>query len=248
MDEIPHVSHDVIAAATQLVKTGRLDQARDLLIHFIAQNPNSEQAWLLMSYVISDPVKQKDCLERVLTINPDNQVAKSKLAIVLKKLMESSANEKKEPVPEAASVRIGIPEARAVPSIPAAVPAPAAPKEKPHGIASKDADVSIPIADIRNASMGNGKSLLSKGWIRIAAIGLAVLVLIILAAAMFFGIIGPALSKRSPTPTSTPETIYIMTLPEAWTQTLTSTPTYTFIPTSTSTPTASLIPTHIKTE
>jgi hypothetical protein len=78
MDE----ADDELEKATALVKTGRLKEARGSLLQFLRQNPSSEQAWLLMSYTVSDPAQQKDCLQRVLVINPENSVARSKLALL----------------------------------------------------------------------------------------------------------------------------------------------------------------------
>jgi len=78
MDETP----EALEQATQLVKTGHLAEARNSLLQYLRQNPNSEQAWLLMSYTVSDQAQQKDCLERVLKINPENAMARSKLTIL----------------------------------------------------------------------------------------------------------------------------------------------------------------------
>jgi hypothetical protein len=78
MDETP----EALEHATQLVKTGRLEDAKTSLLQYLRNNPNSEQAWLLMSYTVSDTAQQKDCLERVLRINPENAMARSKLTIL----------------------------------------------------------------------------------------------------------------------------------------------------------------------
>jgi hypothetical protein len=75
---------DALEKATEFVKTGRLTEAKDCLLQYLRTNPASEQAWLLMSYTVSDLAQQKDCLERVLRINPDNHVARSKLALLSK--------------------------------------------------------------------------------------------------------------------------------------------------------------------
>jgi hypothetical protein len=95
--------NDALSEATQMVKNGRLDQARETLMQYLMKNPSSEQAWLLMSYVLSDPAKQKDCLERVLKINPNNTVAQSKLAHLLGRRTEELFKRKtdsRQPVPE----------------------------------------------------------------------------------------------------------------------------------------------------
>jgi hypothetical protein len=95
---------DALNTATQMVKNGRLEQARETLMQYLMKNPSSEQAWLLMSYVLSDPAKQKDCLERVLKINPNNTVAQSKLAHLLgrrtEELFKKSVRPPQTPAPK----------------------------------------------------------------------------------------------------------------------------------------------------
>jgi hypothetical protein len=76
-------SKDALEKATEYVKTGRLTEAKNALMQYLRGNPSSEQAWLLMSYTVSEPAQQRDCLERVLRINPDNHVARSKLALLI---------------------------------------------------------------------------------------------------------------------------------------------------------------------
>jgi endonuclease YncB( thermonuclease family) len=45
----------------------------------IGANPRSETAWLWLSAIVDDPDKERDCLERVLRINPDNEIAQQHL-------------------------------------------------------------------------------------------------------------------------------------------------------------------------
>jgi len=49
--------------------------ARALLSEAIRAYPGSEIAWLWLSAVVDDPERERQCLERVLAINPDNAVA-----------------------------------------------------------------------------------------------------------------------------------------------------------------------------
>jgi tetratricopeptide (TPR) repeat protein len=58
-----------------------IDQARaqQLLAAAIQRNPRSEQAWLWLSGVLTDPEHRRACLEKVLAINPENAHARSGL-------------------------------------------------------------------------------------------------------------------------------------------------------------------------
>lgn len=73
-------NNDVLLQAYTQIKAGNLPNARTLLGKFIRNNPNSERAWLLMSLAVAEPAQQRDCLQRVLLINPFNADAQSRLA------------------------------------------------------------------------------------------------------------------------------------------------------------------------
>ncbi|MGQ0600903.1 MAG: tetratricopeptide repeat protein [Anaerolineales bacterium] len=73
-------NNDVLLQAYTQIKAGNLPDARTLLGKFIRNNPNSERAWLLMSLAVAEPAQQRDCLQRVLLINPFNADAQSRLA------------------------------------------------------------------------------------------------------------------------------------------------------------------------
>jgi len=71
---------EVIRQITTLIRTGRMEDARPLLAHLLQRNPQSEEGWLLLSMTVKERGKQIDCLNQVLRINPDHQLAKSRLA------------------------------------------------------------------------------------------------------------------------------------------------------------------------
>jgi tetratricopeptide (TPR) repeat protein len=66
---------DGIAAA----KSGRRDQARELLMGVIEVDERNEQAWLWLSGVVDTDEDRLICLENVLTLNPDNVRARAGL-------------------------------------------------------------------------------------------------------------------------------------------------------------------------
>ena len=67
-----HLLREGIAAA----RAGHKEQARDLLLQVIAQDEESEAAWLWLSGVVDDPAERQICLENVLTLDPDNVAAR----------------------------------------------------------------------------------------------------------------------------------------------------------------------------
>jgi hypothetical protein len=235
---------DSLAVATQFVKEGRLEQARETLMQYLMKNPSSEQAWLLMSYVLSDPAKQKDCLERVLKINPNNTVAQSKLAHLLGRRTEELF--KKTPAPPPAPVH-SEPEPEPEPE-PAPEPKPSV---KPVSVKPEPApSISKPPAQPPEPGITPEKlaprqkaPLFSGKWFRVAVVGLVVLILILLAIIVYQGVIGPVIGKLSSSPTPTTAPVIQWTLPPEWTQTLTPTDTPTPPPTKTPTASDTLVPT-----
>jgi hypothetical protein len=67
-----------IAAA----KTGNLNLARQFLKAALAENPDDAQAWLWMSSVVHTATEKRDCLRRVLEIDPNNTAARRGLEIL----------------------------------------------------------------------------------------------------------------------------------------------------------------------
>jgi hypothetical protein len=71
---------DELRRAANLIRTGRAVEARPILARFVQQHPESEQGWLLLSMVLRDRAQQMDCLARVLTINPENALARERMS------------------------------------------------------------------------------------------------------------------------------------------------------------------------
>jgi tetratricopeptide (TPR) repeat protein len=67
-----------IAAA----RAGRKEEARALLLKVVQADERSEQGWLWLSGVMSDPEDIRTCLHNVLELNPANQQAQQGLAWV----------------------------------------------------------------------------------------------------------------------------------------------------------------------
>jgi hypothetical protein len=71
---------DTLRQASELVRAGRPQEALPRLLALVKADPQSEQAWLLLSTALSDPKQQRDCLQRVIKINPANAEAAARLA------------------------------------------------------------------------------------------------------------------------------------------------------------------------
>jgi len=62
--------------AIAAIQAGNLSLARQLLNAALAENPNDVQAWLWMSGIVHTPVEKRECLRRVLEIDPENSAAR----------------------------------------------------------------------------------------------------------------------------------------------------------------------------
>jgi len=71
---------DLLQEAMIAKQSGDTSLAKQLLSQALIQDPNNQDAWLLMSEVVSDVRLRRNCLERVLAINPGNIVASKALA------------------------------------------------------------------------------------------------------------------------------------------------------------------------
>jgi hypothetical protein len=73
-------SSDFLQLGIAAFKAGNKQDARHYLFKAIEKEPNNEQAWLYMAAALDDLDKRRQCLYRVLSINPSSQVASRELA------------------------------------------------------------------------------------------------------------------------------------------------------------------------
>ena len=88
-----------IAQAVQAIKTKDFSTARKILVAIIKNDPQNEQAWLYLTLCIDDPQQKRDCLQRVLAINPDNEHAhraQARLSVIASQSSQSPAPGKKQ--------------------------------------------------------------------------------------------------------------------------------------------------------
>lgn len=86
------------------LRAGQRDEALNLLRQAIQLDPQSEQAWLFMAGAVQEPDRRKYCLERVLQLNPQNELAKRGLASLVPAQPPAPAPEPAPP-PEPAPVK-----------------------------------------------------------------------------------------------------------------------------------------------
>ncbi len=70
---------DNLQQAIDALQAGDKKRAQGLLSSIIQANPRNEMAWYWMARTVDDPERKKECLARVLAINPDNQQAAREL-------------------------------------------------------------------------------------------------------------------------------------------------------------------------
>jgi len=68
-----------LQSVERLLKEGRKQEALSLLAGYLQQNPNSAQGWWLLGLTVSDPIRQIECMERVLLIDPASVLAQVRL-------------------------------------------------------------------------------------------------------------------------------------------------------------------------
>lgn len=229
--------------AGNLIRAGRSAEARPLLARYVQQHPDSEQGWLLLSMVLRERSQQIDCLERVLQLNPENGLARERLAQfrpagqVPPGPHSPSAAGRSAAVPKSESSTPAAPVTPVVPATPkAAGPAPAAKVDRPAGLAAQSgkaaATVVPPAARPRRGARGL--------WITL-------LVILALVALGVVGFVGLSFLQTLQPPPAVPAggtPLGGQPLPPSWTPTLTATaaPVPSATPTLTLTPSPTLVP------
>jgi hypothetical protein len=71
--------HQFVESAIEAANQGDKDKAMEFLKQVIAANPNDVDAWLVLAAVVDEPERKRQCLKRVLTLDPVNQLARDEL-------------------------------------------------------------------------------------------------------------------------------------------------------------------------
>ena len=70
---------DDLQSSIAYIKSGNRTAGQQLLMKVIKADPKNEAAWLWMASAVDDLERKKECLQKVLQINPSNEVAKKAL-------------------------------------------------------------------------------------------------------------------------------------------------------------------------
>lgn len=73
------MSQDLIQLGVEAFVAGDRNRARKLFQAGLQQDPENEQGWIGLSFVVDEPELEAECLQRVLAINPQNEHAARRL-------------------------------------------------------------------------------------------------------------------------------------------------------------------------
>ena len=110
----PNAVDDLLQAGISAARAGHDQWARDLLARAVELDGDCLEAWLWLSQVAASPVQKEHCLEQVLRLDPDHEMAHLGLSRlrsgrVVPGLPLAAGFPSAEPVPVAVPARAGIP-------------------------------------------------------------------------------------------------------------------------------------------
>ncbi len=69
----------LVQAAIDAANAGQTAQAKQYLKQALTENPNDVDGWLVLAAIIEDPARKRQCLQRALSLDPTNQIARDEL-------------------------------------------------------------------------------------------------------------------------------------------------------------------------
>ncbi len=69
----------LVQSAIDAANRGENNKALELLKQALTANPNDVDAWLVVAAVVEQPERKRQCLNRVLSLDPTNQIARDEL-------------------------------------------------------------------------------------------------------------------------------------------------------------------------
>lgn len=72
-------NNQTLQQAEQLLREGKKQEARTLLVGYVRSNPSSTRGWWMLSFALTDSKQQIDCVERVLRLDPNYAPARARL-------------------------------------------------------------------------------------------------------------------------------------------------------------------------
>jgi tetratricopeptide (TPR) repeat protein len=76
----------MLANGIAAVKAGKADEAQDWLVQLLQIDRYNEQGWLWLSGAADNDQDRLDCLQEVLKVNPDNQMAQKGVTALRSKM------------------------------------------------------------------------------------------------------------------------------------------------------------------
>ena len=67
--------NQILQKGIRAARRGYKPQAQQLLSQVLQQDPNNEQAWMWLYQVVDSSSQKRECVQRVLSINPESQWA-----------------------------------------------------------------------------------------------------------------------------------------------------------------------------
>jgi len=71
--------HQLIQSAIDAAHQGDKNKAMGFIKEVLSANPNAVDAWLVLAAIVDEPQRKRQCLNRVLTLDPANQIAREEL-------------------------------------------------------------------------------------------------------------------------------------------------------------------------
>lgn len=71
--------HPLVQSAIEAANQGDKPKAIELVKQVLTANPNDVDAWLVLAAVMDDPQRKRQCLNRVLSLDPTNKIARDEL-------------------------------------------------------------------------------------------------------------------------------------------------------------------------
>lgn len=162
-----------LAEGIAALKAGRRDEARRLLAQAVYADPEDAAAWLWLSRCVDDARQRRDCLERVLRLNPDNAEAQRTLGQGAgARLRQIMAADVKASVNRAFYSSLELREANTMPAV-----SPDSPGSVPHVEEPKDTVVSSLRAEAELAAVGGRSSNRSRRRLALAALAVVLIAL-----------------------------------------------------------------------
>ena len=115
--------HQFVQSAIDAANQGDKNKAMSFLKEVLAANPKDADAWLVLAAILDDPERKRQCLNRVLSLDPTNKLAREDLREMDRSAMGGTLPFTLEPEPVPVSKPKSQPKT-APPNIPATQPTP----------------------------------------------------------------------------------------------------------------------------